>query len=82
VLWNRRLLSAERRAQSAETRHTTKKGITPYSLDAESQETTLARSTPTAKDIQLRSGSDMTLGAGSVGTPLIGKGAAIQRVGG
>ncbi|CAN7216502.1 DUF637 domain-containing protein [Variovorax sp. LjRoot175] len=48
---------------SAETRHATKKGMSHYSLDADSQETTLARTTLTATDIKLRSGGDMTLGA-------------------
>jgi hypothetical protein len=48
---------------SAETRHATKKGMSHYSLDADSQETTLARTTLNATDIKLRSGGDMTLGA-------------------
>jgi hypothetical protein len=48
---------------SAETRHATKSGMSHYSLDADSQETTLARTTLNATDIQLRSGGDMTLGA-------------------
>jgi len=48
---------------SADTRHATKSGMRHYSLDADSQETTLARTTLAATDIQLRSGGDMTLGA-------------------
>ncbi|CAN7526787.1 two-partner secretion domain-containing protein [Variovorax sp. LjRoot178] len=48
---------------SAETRHATKSGMSHYSLDADSQETTLARTTLNATDIKLRSGGDMTLGA-------------------
>ena len=48
---------------SAETHHATKKGMNHYSLDADSQDTTLARTTLTAKNIELKSRGDMTLGA-------------------
>ncbi|MBD9665678.1 filamentous hemagglutinin N-terminal domain-containing protein [Variovorax sp. VRV01] len=48
---------------SAETTHSTRKGMSHYSLDADSQQTTLARTTLAGKDVQLRSGGDMTLGA-------------------
>ena len=48
---------------SSETHHATSQGMTHYSLDSESKETTLARTTLTGKDIKLRSGGDMTLGA-------------------
>ena len=48
---------------SAETTHSTRKGMSHYSLDADSRQTSLARTTLTGKDIQLRSGGDMTLSA-------------------
>ncbi|WP_192871727.1 DUF637 domain-containing protein, partial [Variovorax sp. JS1663] len=56
-------LYAGENSTSAETHHATKKGMTKYSLDADSQDTTLARTTLDARNIQLQSGGDMTLGA-------------------
>ena len=50
-------------ATSATTTDAQKDGLSHSSLNADSQETTLARTTLTAKDIQLKSGGDMTLSA-------------------
>lgn len=57
------LLAAGENQNSAETRHSTRKGLSHSSLDADSQQTTLARTTLAAKEIQLKSGGDMTLSA-------------------
>ncbi|WP_192871675.1 DUF637 domain-containing protein, partial [Variovorax sp. JS1663] len=56
-------LIAGENGSSAETHHATKRGMTKYSLDADSQDTTLARTTLNATNIQLRSGGDMALSA-------------------
>nr|WP_241660784.1 hemagglutinin repeat-containing protein [Variovorax guangxiensis] len=48
---------------SAETRHATKSGMNHYSLDATSQQTSLARTTLSATDIRLHSGNDTLLAA-------------------
>lgn len=56
-------LSAGENSASATTTDAQKDGLSHSSLNADSQETSLARSTLTAKDIQLKSGGDMTLSA-------------------
>ncbi|BEP66769.1 hypothetical protein GmRootV35_12830 [Variovorax sp. V35] len=48
---------------SAATKDAQKSGMTHSSFNADSQETTLARTTLAGKEIQLKSGGDMTLGA-------------------
>ncbi|WP_143694908.1 DUF637 domain-containing protein, partial [Variovorax sp. JS1663] len=60
---NQLTLQAGENGSSAETHHATKRGMTKYSLDADSQDTTLARTSLTGKNIQLQSGGDMTLSA-------------------
>ncbi|WP_192871700.1 DUF637 domain-containing protein, partial [Variovorax sp. JS1663] len=60
---NRLSLLAGENSTSAETHHATKRGMTKYSLDADSQDTSLARTSLDAKAIQLRSGGNMTLSA-------------------
>jgi len=56
-------LYAGQNQTSAETSHATKNGMNHYSLDATGQETSLARTTLSATDIQLRSGNDTVLAA-------------------
>ncbi|WP_307867051.1 polymorphic toxin-type HINT domain-containing protein, partial [Variovorax sp. E3] len=56
-------LVAGENSASATTKDAQKDGLTHSSLNADSQETTLARTTLTGKDIQLKSGGDMTLSA-------------------
>ncbi|WP_221885068.1 DUF637 domain-containing protein [Variovorax sp. DXTD-1] len=56
-------LVAGENATSATTKDAWKNGLSHSSLNADSQETTLARTTLTGKDIQLKSGGDMTLSA-------------------
>ncbi|SFQ75401.1 filamentous hemagglutinin, partial [Variovorax sp. OK605] len=56
-------LIAGQNAASASTKDAQKDGLTHSSANGDSQETTLARTTLTARDIQLKSGGDMTLGA-------------------
>jgi filamentous hemagglutinin family protein len=57
------VLAAGENQNSAETKHSIRKGLSHSSLDADSQQTTLARTTLAAKEIQLKSGGDMTLSA-------------------
>jgi len=60
---NKLELSAGENQTSASTKDAWKDGLSHSSLNADSQETSLARTTLTAKDIQLKSGGDMTLSA-------------------
>ncbi|MDO9358332.1 MAG: hemagglutinin repeat-containing protein [Polaromonas sp.] len=56
-------LYAGQNQTSAETSHATKNGMRHHSLDATGQETSLARTTLNAADIQLCSGNDTVLAA-------------------
>lgn len=56
-------LMAGENSTSASTKDAQKDGLSHSSANADSQETTLARTTLTGKDIQMRSGGDMTLSA-------------------
>ncbi|WP_256099222.1 filamentous hemagglutinin N-terminal domain-containing protein [Variovorax sp. SG517] len=56
-------LIAGENSASASTTDAQKDGLSHSSSNADSQETTLARTTLTGKDVQLKSGGDMTLSA-------------------
>ncbi|WP_418128016.1 DUF637 domain-containing protein [Variovorax sp. KK3] len=56
-------LEAGQNQRSAQTRHATKDGMSKFNLDAESQDTTLTRTTLEAQRFRLRSGGDTTLSA-------------------
>ncbi|WP_080647876.1 two-partner secretion domain-containing protein [Variovorax atrisoli] len=56
-------LAAGENSASASTTDAQKDGLSHSSSNADSQETSLARTTLTGKDIQLKSGGDMTLSA-------------------
>lgn len=66
------VLAAGENQSSVDTKHSTRKGLSHSSLDADSQQTTLARTTLTAKEIQLKSGGDMTLSAVEANAESIG----------
>ncbi|KQW55919.1 hypothetical protein ASC92_17830 [Variovorax sp. Root411] len=56
-------LAASENSTSATSKDAQKDGLSHSSANVDSQETTLARTTLTGKDIQLKSGGDMTLSA-------------------
>jgi hypothetical protein len=56
-------LVAGENQRSAETKHATKSGLEHYSLDASSQQVTLARTELSARHIELQSGENTVLGA-------------------